>query len=219
MKIRQTLDKNPKKCVILCRLGSILTKPGSMMSEHKESPKDVQSSFGAHTYWQHCAKNEPWEIGPWGNALNNRSQWSSAKMSYLLHKEGKGWQMSHDQVKWQNWRYVVVSHMVIDERCAKLKGSPGQKHSCNLITFGSVVFCDVIIKNWVCRGFWDFRAHIEQERFECRRIGNHECAWEADKRHIGKWWSANEWGSNDARQRFGSFRDSTAFLKQFYMSE
>ena len=30
------------------RLGSILTNPVSMMNEYKESPKDVQSSLGAH---------------------------------------------------------------------------------------------------------------------------------------------------------------------------
>ena len=42
--------------MILFRPGSILTKPVSMRSEYKESSKDVQSSFVAHTYWQHCVK-------------------------------------------------------------------------------------------------------------------------------------------------------------------
>ena len=47
-KIRQTLDKNPQTCKILFRPGSVLTCPVSMMSEYKESPKDIQSSLGAH---------------------------------------------------------------------------------------------------------------------------------------------------------------------------
>ena len=55
-KLRQTLDKKPPKCMILFRPGTILTNPISIVSEYNESPKDVQSSLGAHTCRQHCAK-------------------------------------------------------------------------------------------------------------------------------------------------------------------
>ena len=57
-KTRQTLDRNRQKCMILLRPGSILTKPVSMMSEDKDSAKDVQSSLGACTCRQHCSKSE-----------------------------------------------------------------------------------------------------------------------------------------------------------------
>ena len=73
-KIRQTLDKNPQKCMILFRPGSFLTKPVSMRSEYKESSKDVQSSFVAHTYWQHCVKTNLEllslsHVDPWAKSI------------------------------------------------------------------------------------------------------------------------------------------------------
>ena len=84
--------KNSQQCVILFRPGSSLTNPVSILSEYKESPKHVQSSLGAHTCRQHCARKmklELWSLEP--NPLNKGSQQSLDKMSHLSHKQEKGW--------------------------------------------------------------------------------------------------------------------------------
>ena len=104
-KIRQTLDKKPPTCMILFRPGSSLTNPVSFMSEYNESPKDVQSSLSAHTCGQHCAKKTKLDLlGLEANSLNKGSQQSLDKMSYVSHKQEKGWHMSRNHVKWQKWQ-------------------------------------------------------------------------------------------------------------------
>ena len=83
--------KNSQQCVILFRPGSSLTNPVSILSEYKESPKHVQSSLGAHTCRQHCARKmtlELWSLEP--NPLNKGSEESRDKMSRLSHKQEKG---------------------------------------------------------------------------------------------------------------------------------
>ena len=44
---KKDTTKNPQKCMILFRPGSILTNPASMMNEYKDSLKDFLSSLGA----------------------------------------------------------------------------------------------------------------------------------------------------------------------------
>ena len=87
--------KNSLKCRILFRPGSSVTNPVSIMSEYKESPKDVQSSLGAHTYRQHFAKTmklELWSLEP--NPSNKGSQESRDNMSHLSHKQEMGWHVT-----------------------------------------------------------------------------------------------------------------------------
>ena len=103
--------KNSLKCRILFRPGSSLTNPISILSEYKESPKHVQSSLGAHTYRQHCAKKMKLELRSLEpNPLNKGSQESRDKMSLTCHTNKKRVGMSRHQVKWQKWRNVVVRH-------------------------------------------------------------------------------------------------------------
>ena len=75
------------------------------MSENKDSPKDVQSSLGAHTTINKASALSPVSLEP--NELNKGSHESLDKMSYLSHKQGKGWHTSHHQFKWQ--KMVICS--------------------------------------------------------------------------------------------------------------
>ena len=57
--------------MILFRPGSILTRPVSMINGNKESPKDVQSSLGAHSYWQRCCRWN-WQLESWATFVKQR---------------------------------------------------------------------------------------------------------------------------------------------------
>ena len=57
------------------------------MSENKDSPKDVQSSLGAHTTMNKASALRHVDFEP--KELNKGSQKSPDKMSYLSHKQGK----------------------------------------------------------------------------------------------------------------------------------
>ena len=108
--------KNSQQCVILFRPGSSLTNPDSILSEYKESPKHVQSSLGAHTFRQHCAKKmelELWSLEP--NPLNKGSQESRDKTSHLSHKQEKGWHVTSsgqmaDMAKCNRPSHEVLQH-------------------------------------------------------------------------------------------------------------
>ena len=78
------------------------------MSENKDSPKDVQSSLGAHTTLNKDSALS--HVGHEPNELNKGSQERLDKISHLSHKQEKGCHRSHHQVKWQKWWNAVVRH-------------------------------------------------------------------------------------------------------------
>ena len=104
-KIRQTPDKKPPKCMILFRPGTILTNPVSIMSEYKEKSQGRPVvTWRTHLSTTLCQKTKLELLGLEPNPLNKGSQQSLDKMSYLSHKQEKGWHMSRNHVKWQKWQ-------------------------------------------------------------------------------------------------------------------
>ena len=67
------------------------------MSENKDSPKDVQSSVAAHTTINKASALRYVGLEP--NEFNKGPQESLDKMSYLSHKQEKGWHMSLSSVQ------------------------------------------------------------------------------------------------------------------------
>ena len=92
-KIRQTLDKNPQKWWFFSQ-DRYWQDESIWWTKTRESPKDVQSSLGAHTYWQHCAKMNPKLLDLEPNKLSKEPQECLDKMSYLSLNKKKGWHVT-----------------------------------------------------------------------------------------------------------------------------
>ena len=113
--------------MILCRPGSILTRPVSMMNENKENPKDVQPSFGAHKWVKLQRVHTILNLSPCHR--NKTFTKGQDKMSCLWH-----------QLKWKwsrMWSEVMAkcsppSHGNWQKMCANWEGAwiKREQHSC-----------------------------------------------------------------------------------------
>ena len=134
-KIRLTLDKNPQQCMILLCSGSILTTPVSMMSEYKETDKDVYRIGKSSSTCTHDLDLEPM-------SLKQNLHKKARQICLLVTQQRKGKQshISHQKGKWQQWRNVVVTN----RRYFRRHGCPCWEDLCRWPHYQEKCDCHVV---------------------------------------------------------------------------